>query len=79
MEYIATFGSTHKALKAEKVLKENTVDFRLIPTPKTLTTFCALSIAFEDRVKTDVENILRNSRVKIAAMYKKEGDSYVKV
>lgn len=79
MEYIATFGSTHKALKAEKVLKENKVDFRLIPTPKTLTTFCALSIAFEDSVKLTVEKVLKDLKVKIAAMYKKEGDSYVKV
>lgn len=79
MEYLLTFGSTHKALKAEKVLKENNIPFKLIPTPKKFTAFCDFSILFEENVKITVENILKNYKVSTVALFKKEGDTYVKM
>ncbi len=79
MEYIATFGSTHKALKAEKVLKEKGIPFKLIPTPKKLAAFCDLAISYEEKDRTAVETAFRDSSVKAAAIYGKEGDEYVKV
>lgn len=77
MEYIATFGSTHKALKAEQVLKRKGIAFKLIPTPKKIVAFCDLAVSFEDI--TAVETIFRDSSVKTAAIYIKKGDEYVKV
>ncbi len=79
MEYIATFGSTHKALKAEKVLKEKEIPFKLIPTPKKLVAFCDLAITFEEKNQKAVDNAFRNSGVKAAAIYRREGDEYVKM
>lgn len=78
MEYIATFGSTHKALKAEKVLKENKIPFKLMPTPKKLATFCDLAITFEEKERQAVEQILKDFRIN-TTIYKKEGEGYVKV
>lgn len=77
MEYIATFGSTHKALKAEQVLKRKGIAFKLIPTPKKIAAFCDLAVSFEDI--TAVETIFRDSSVKTAAIYIRKGDEYVKV
>lgn len=77
MEYIATFGSTHKALKAEQVLKRKGIVFKLIPTPKKIAAFCDLAVSFEDI--TTVETTFRDSNVKTAAIYIKKGDEYVKV
>ena len=79
MEYIATFGSTHKTLKAENVLKEKDIPFKLIPTPKKLAAFCDLAISYEDKDRTAVETAFRDNSVKTAAIYGKEGDEYVKV
>ncbi len=79
MEYIATFGSTYKALKAEKTLKEKDIPFRLIPTPKKIAARCDLSITFQGDDSKTVEDALNENGIKVAALYKREGDSYVKV
>ena len=79
MEYIATFGSTHKALKAEQVLKRKGIAFKLIPTPKKIAAFCDLAVSFEDKDITAVETTFRDCSVKTAAIYIKKGDEYVKV
>jgi len=79
MEYIATFGSTHRALKAEQVLKRKGIVFKLIPTPKQIAVYCDLAVSFEDKDLTTVETIFRDNSVKTAAMYVKKGDGYVKV
>lgn len=78
MEYIATFGSTHKALKAEKVLKEKDIPFKLMPTSKKLAAFCDLSIAFEEKERQAVMEILKDFRIN-TTIYRKEGDEYVKM
>lgn len=79
MDYIATFGSSHKALKAEGLLKGKGVPFRLIPTPRGLALYCDLAITFKKEVMGDVERALRDGGVKVAAYYTKEGEKYVKV
>lgn len=79
MEHIITFGSTHKALKAEKVLKEHGLPFRLMPTPKTLAAFCDLCIAFQEQDREAIENALKDAGVKPAAIYRKEGDDYAQM
>ena len=79
MAYLIIFGSTHKALKAEKILKEKNIPFKLIPTPKALAAFCDLSLSFQEQDREAVENTLKNAGVKTAATYRKEGDEYVKV
>lgn len=79
-EYIATFGSTHNALKAEKVLKKNDIPFKLMPTPREITASCGLSILFQEQNREAIENAFIKSGVKTAALYKKEEDgSYVKM
>lgn len=77
--FIVTFSSTHNALKAEKALKEKDAPFTLMPTPKKLAAFCSLSILFEEKDRLLIEDILRKSKVKTAAIYKKGEDDYVEV
>lgn len=79
LAYLITFGSTHKALKAEKILKEKNIPFKLIPTPKALATFCDLSLSFQEQDREAVEAALRDNGVKAAEIYKKEGEEYVKM
>jgi len=79
MEYIATFGSAYKALKAEKTLKEKDIPFQLIPTPKKIAAHCDLSITFQGDDSKTVEDALNEKGIKVIALYRREGDSYVKV
>jgi hypothetical protein len=82
VEYLTTFTSTHKVLKAEKVLKRNDIPFRLLPSPKALIkpSQCGLVIAFNASDTAMVEDVLRKARVKPMAIYfKGEEGNYVKV
>ncbi len=77
MLYILAFGSTHKALKAENVLKEAGLSFRLLPAPKVLSAYCDLVISVDD-LSTPVETLKKGGAVP-KAIYRKEGEEYVKV
>ena len=50
-----------------------------MPTPRTFAAFCDLAITFEEKNRKAVEDAFRNSGVKAAAIYRKQGDEYVKV
>lgn len=80
VQYVLTFGSAHKALKAESVLKEKAVPFRLLPAPKALVEHCDLVISIdgEDAFQAAL-NALNASSVKVKLTFRKDGESYVKV
>jgi hypothetical protein len=78
MEYLLSFHSTHKALKAESVLKVEGVRFRLLPAPKEIAAYCALVISIEDDPK-EVIKILEGTGGESAALFKKEEEGYVEV
>jgi len=82
VEYVATFSSTHKVLKAEKLLKERAVPFKLYPSPKALIapSQCGLVIACDEESLAVMEETLAEGKTKPRAIYRKcsEGE-YVKV
>ena len=57
---VITFKSTHHAIQAEGVFKENDISFKTIPTPREITVSCGLAIIFAlddmDRVRTMVDS-----------------------
>ncbi|MFQ5585390.1 MAG: DUF3343 domain-containing protein [Thermodesulfobacteriota bacterium] len=79
---MATFSSTHKVLKAEKVLKERGVPFKLYPSPKALIapSQCGLVIAFGGDSMEAFREALAGETTKPKAVYRKnrEGE-YVTV
>lgn len=77
MEYILAFGSAHKALKAEEILKEASVPFRLLPSPKALAPYCDLVISMKEESLLDAKEALRNSGLEPKTIYRKEGEEYV--
>lgn len=79
MKFILTFGSTHKVLKAESILKAHEVAFRLDPAPKALAAYCDLVITVEEELVDRAFEVLTAESSGPGAIYKKEGDEYVKV
>lgn len=79
MEYIMAFGSTHKALKAESVLRDSSVPFRLLPAPKALAAYCALVISINEDDLGRAVSALQSAQAVPKSTYRKEGDEYVKV
>jgi hypothetical protein len=79
MEYILGFGSPHKALKAEEILKKASVPFRLLPVPKALDASCGLVISVRDGEFHDAAGVLEKNGLRPRNVYRKEGEDYVKV
>ena len=72
-----TFGSTHKVLKAEKVLKEKELKFRLNPAPKFIKRIkprCSLVITIEETVLDVCMDELSNEKILPVSVYKETGN-----
>ncbi len=79
MDYLMTFGSVHRALKAEDILKEGSLPFKLLPAPKALEPFCDLVLLVDGETLSGAAELLEKQGVKPRSIYRKEGDEYVKV
>lgn len=79
MEYILVFGSPHKALKAESILKGASIPFRLLPAPKLLVRFCDLVISVAGTELLVSKEALAEAGLKLKAVYSKEGEEYDEV
>lgn len=79
IEYILGFGSTHRALKAEELLKSAAIPFRLLPVPKALDSACGLVISFDGGLFDEAYQTLQKGGLLPRNVYRKEGEEYVKV
>ncbi len=79
MEYILAFGSAHKALKAESILKEAGVAFRLLPAPRVLVPHCDLVISVSGVDLKEAKKVFNASGLRLKAVYRKEGEEYAQV
>ena len=61
---IIIFESTYYVMKAEKILKQNSIDCKIIPTPRDLSSSCSAAIFLENKYKNDINNILLESKIK---------------
>ena len=79
MEYILAFGSPHRALEAECILKEAGVSFRLLPAPKALAEHCDLVISVRGTSLAGAEAALARAGRPPTMVFRKEDGRYVKV
>lgn len=79
MDYILVFGSVHKALKAESILKRASIPFRLLPAPKALVPECDLVVSVTDGSLASADAALKRKGLRLKAVYRKEDNGYVKV
>jgi hypothetical protein len=79
MECLLAFGSTHRALKAEGVLDRGSIPKRLLPAPPGLASHCALVISVDGAFLDSALAALKSGRVVPRAVYRREGDGFVKL
>ena len=65
LEGVVTFEGTIGALRAEKRMKREGIECRLVPTPRELSSTCALALAFD-----------RDDRAAVAAAIDRHGLRY---
>jgi hypothetical protein len=67
---VFTFISTSQALKAERVLKDASADFLMMPTPREISTSCGLAVKIiEDDLDVCYQTLLDN-RVRVDGAYR---------
>lgn len=67
---VVTFESTHHAIKGEKILKENQIENRMIPTPRTITRSCGLSAKFDLKDLDRLKSLFIENQVAMTGIYK---------
>ena len=60
---VVLFYSPSHALHAEKVLKKAGFDYKLIPTPRQLSSDCGMALRFARQDEMRVEETLKENRV----------------
>lgn len=78
-DYVALFHSIHRVLAAEKLLKEQKVDFLLIPAPRELSSACGLAIRYAPETVADIESILSDADLRPAELFVLEGTEFRKL
>lgn len=77
--YVAIFNSVHRVMKAEKLLKGESIPMLLIPAPRALTTDCGLAIRYAAEDRERVESLLAGSALKPEEIYRKKDNRFVRV
>lgn len=67
---LSTFKSTHYAIQAEKVLKENDIIFKTIPTPREVSHSCGLALLFTVEDIEKIKKLMENGLVQVDGLYK---------
>lgn len=72
--YIIVFKNTHDAMSAEKKLNELNFDFKIMPTPTTITQSCGICVRIEN--ENQVKNIMENEIIEYKGVYNKNEDGF---
>lgn len=67
---LSTFKSTHYAIQAEKILKENNIFFKTIPTPREVSHSCGLALLFTVESIDEVNKLMENGKINVDGLYK---------
>jgi hypothetical protein len=73
--YIAVFKNTYDAMAAEKKLKELNFDFRIMPTPTSITMSCGICVRIDN--KEEIDSIINNYILEYKNVYFRDAEGYV--
>jgi len=68
-QIVATFFTTHAALRAEKVVRQEGIAARLIPAPRTVTADCTIALAFAAADLDRVQAVLQDRRLETSGFH----------
>jgi len=66
---VVLFGSTHHAIKAEKVLSARGFKIMLIPVPRYLSSDCGVAIKFDFSLKDSLARVLEEEKVVVKGIH----------
>ncbi|WP_160692831.1 DUF3343 domain-containing protein [Clostridium sp. C2-6-12] len=72
--YIVVFKNTYDAMAAEKKLKELSFDFKIMPTPTSITMSCGICVRIDN--KEAIDSIINNNILEYKNVYIKDAEGY---
>lgn len=72
--YIIVYKNTYDAMSSEKILNENNFDFKIMPTPTSITQSCGICTRFTKY--NEVEEVINKNIVEYKNIYKKTKDGF---
>ncbi|SHH12860.1 DUF3343 domain-containing protein [Tepidibacter thalassicus] len=81
IRYYVLFASHNDGLCFEKVLKDNSLKYTIVPTPRILSKCCGISIMLKEEVLEKVKYLINNNKLKNEGLYRvnKETKEYERV
>lgn len=73
--YIIVFKNTYDAMAAEKRMKELNFNFRIMPTPTSITMSCGICIRIEQ--EEEIHTIIKNNIIEFKNIYFRDSDGYI--
>lgn len=73
--YIIVFKNTYDAMAAEKKLKELNYNFRIMPTPTSITMSCGICVRIEE--KKEIDTITNEEILEYKNLYYRNEEGYV--
>ena len=74
MKYVITLESVHFVMKAEKILKDEGISVRLIPTPREISSDCGMSLEVQDDLVDRAREFLEVRGCEIIGVYEYPDD-----
>lgn len=68
-EIIATFDTTHNALRFEKTLKQNKIELTVMPVPREISASCGLAVKFELQSIDKVKKLVYDKEIQVKSYY----------
>ncbi len=76
---VVTFYSTHLALKFAKELKDNGLQTRLIPVPRSISSSCGIAAKIEEKQLATVKQLCTTCKLEYEQIYRLYKDNARKV
>ena len=72
--YIVVFKNTYDAMAAEKNLKELNFDFKIMPTPTSITMSCGICVRIDN--KEVIDSVINNNILEYKNAYLRDAEGY---
>jgi hypothetical protein len=73
--YIIVFKSTYDAMAAEKKLKELELNFRIMPTPTSITMSCGICVRIDQ--KDEIDLVINEEILEYKNIYLRDKEGYI--
>lgn len=68
--YTISFQSTHNAIKTKNIITNKNIKFNMIPTPRSISSSCGMSIQIIDNTDLDtIKDIIEQNQVSIYGIF----------